>query len=106
MDNLPAMINTAAAHCRPDPAPLPDGVTRDEYCNPAATLETCQAVRLYLETGPGLASKSWIIWRTNHNPRAVSIRPISKKRITELRAGDRVRVGATVERVVGLEVFR
>jgi hypothetical protein len=98
-------VDPAQSTRRPPPAPLPEGVTRDPYCGPETTLETCEAIALRVRQPDG-REVTWICWRENRSPKAAIIRPLNKRRLRDLRAGDRVRVGYQVCVVVGLELYR
>jgi hypothetical protein len=88
-------------------APLPPGVTRNRNAGKRTTLEDCHAVQLYVTPHENNGtSRSFIIWRDSDMSKGINIRPVAKKRITELRAGDLVMIDGVETQVVGLEVWR
>ena len=87
--------------------PLPPGVGRSRYAGKRTTLDNCHAVQLYVTPHENNGtSRSFIIWKGPQSPSAIDIRPVGKKRIRDLRAGDTVTIDGVPTKVVGLEVWR
>ncbi len=82
---------------------LPDGVTRSPEIGRHVTLENCHALQFRLQSRGGEASRSIIVWRD----RPKHVRPVDpRKRLRDMRPGDRVVFIGKEETVVAVEVYR
>lgn len=90
---------------RPE-ASLPEGVTRCNECDPSTTLESCEAVLLTVRRPGREDTTGVVIWRERCRRQAIRVRPLTKRRISELRPGDWVRVRGEKCVVLGLQIWR
>jgi hypothetical protein len=85
---------------------LPPGVTRDANAGKTTTLDDCTMVQLFVTPAANGSSRSFVISKGPQHPKARDIRPVTKKRIRDLRAGDQVTIDGVLTEVVGLQVYR
>jgi hypothetical protein len=90
---------------RPE-APLPPGVTREANAGKLTTLDNCTMVQLFVTADIPGTRRSFVITKGPQYPKARDIRPVTKKRIRDLRAGDQVTIDGVLTEVVGLQVYR
>jgi hypothetical protein len=75
-------------------------VILNEQCNPRQTLDSAHALQFRL--APPQPWRSVIVWRDGHKP----IRPLTKKRLRDLRPGDVVTYEGQRETIYAVEIYR
>lgn len=81
---------------------LPDGVTRDRHCSPNVNLDNCHALYFSFEYTDG-STATIIAWR---DPKP-NIKPLDeRKRLRDVRSGDRVLVFGHPAKLTAVEIYR
>ncbi|MFN3192698.1 MAG: hypothetical protein ACE361_19455 [Aureliella sp.] len=83
--------------------PLPEGVSRDRYCSPRVSLETCEALLIELEPLSDLRFE-YMFWRGLCT--SPPMKSETKPRLRDLRPGDEVVVEGFRRIVRVVKVFR
>ena len=80
----------------------PPGITRDRYCSPSVTIETCYALFIVLEPLEDLRT-TFMFWRnTQPTPPFKGAKP----RLRDLRPGDQVVVEGWRRKIAKVEIYR
>ena len=82
-------------------ARLPDGVTRDRFCSPSVSLESCHAILITVKSLEDVRCE-YMFWRDD--AKRIACRCQNRQRIRDLRPGDKIVVDGWL-RQVGVRVL-